>query len=85
MLISGLQATSVWKAFFLGSLILAFVSVGAVEAREYVQNEGWFENKHEIIKALGTFLVSFFVGIFCYLLMYALFGYGGGMLISPGK
>ncbi len=85
MLISGLQATSVWKAFFLGSLILALVSVGAVEAREYVQNEGWFENKHEIIKALGTFLVSFFVGIICYLLMYALFGYGGGMLISPGK
>ncbi len=85
MLIGGLQATSIWKAFFLGALIMAFVSVGAVEAREYVQNQGWFENKHEIIKALGTFLVSFFVGIICYLLMYALFGYGRGMLVPTGK
>ena len=41
MLISGFKATSIWKAFFLNSLILAIVAVGAVESKAYVEKLGW--------------------------------------------
>jgi hypothetical protein len=85
MLISGMKATSIWKAFFLGSLIMALVSVGAIESRKVIENLGWFEDQHEIVKALGAFMVSFFVGIIAYLIMYVLFGYGEGMLVETPK
>ena len=76
-----MRATSIWKAFFLGAFVMAIVSVGAVEARKYVEELGWFKDKHEVIKGLGTFLVSFLVGLFSYLLMYLFFGFGEGMLV----
>jgi hypothetical protein len=82
MLISGFKATSIWKAFFLNSLILAIVAVGAVESKAYVEKLGWFEDQDEVVKALGTFLITFFVGVFSYLLMYSIFGFGGGMLVD---
>ena len=85
MLISGMKATSVWKAFFLGSLIMAIVTVGAIESRKWVETLGWFKDQQEIIKALGTFIVSFFVGIISYLTMYSIFGYGEGMLVETPK
>ena len=81
MLIKGMKATSVWKAFFLGAFAMALVAVGAIEARAYVDKLGWFQDKHEVIKALGTFIVSFFVGLFTYILMNLLFGFGEGMLV----
>ena len=82
MLISGFKATSIWKAFFLNSLILAIVAVGAVESKAFVEKLGWFEDHDEVVKALGTFLITFFVGLFSYLLMYLVFGFGGGMLVD---
>ena len=82
MLISGFKATSIWKAFFLNSLILAIVAVGAVESKAYVEKLGWSEDQDEVVKALGTFLITFFVGLFSYLLMYYMFGFGGGMLVD---
>ena len=85
MLISGMKATSVWKAFFLGSLIMALVSVGAIESRKWIENLGWFEDQHEIVKAVGAFIISFFTGVLAYLIMYFLFGYGEGMLVETPK
>jgi uncharacterized membrane protein YbhN (UPF0104 family) len=80
-----MKATTIWKAFFLGSLIMAIVSVASIETRKELEKLGWFNNKPEIIIALITFVISFLIGLTSYLIMYFLFGYGGGMIIQKRK
>ena len=77
-----MKATNIWKAFFLGSLIMAIVAVGSIETRKELEKLGWFKNKSEIIIALITFTISFLIGLVSYLIMYFLFGFGGGMIIQ---
>ena len=85
MLISHMKATNIWKAFFLGALIMAIVAVGSIETRKGLENLGWLEDKSEIILAVITFAISFLIGLVSYLIMYFLFGFGGGMIIPKKK
>ena len=75
------------KSFILGNsypnIELMIIETGKnSNVRKWIENLGWFEDQHEIVKALGAFMVSFFVGVLAYLIMYFLFGYvihnGGG-------
>ena len=90
-LIQGMYATSFVKAFFLNALALALVSVGAIELRQTLSddksNTYLFFNSllsgkamSEIQKGAIVFISSFILSIFTYLMMYLLFGFGGGLL-----
>jgi hypothetical protein len=90
-LVNGMYATSFLKAFFLNALALAVVAVGAIELRERLNDDKsnaylFFNNffsgstLSEIQKGGIVFISSFVFSIFTYLIMYFLFGYGGGLL-----
>ncbi len=90
-LIEGMYATSFVKAFFLNALTLAIVAVGAIELRQTLNDDKsnaylFFNNllsgkaMSEIQKGGIIFMSSFILSIFTYLMMYLIFGFGGGLL-----
>lgn len=90
-LIGNFEATSFLKAFLLNALALAIVAVGAIELRQALNDDKgnaylFFNNllsgktMSEIQKGGIVFISSFIFSIVTYLLMYLIFGYGGGLL-----
>ena len=76
---TGLLATSVMKAFVVGSVTTAIATLATVEVRLKLEGED-FKDWSEMKKIAITLGASLTITLFTYLLMYVLFGYGGGMV-----
>lgn len=84
-LISGFQATTVWKAFLLNSIVAALTVVMAVIIKgrfdTYIDKRGnkviHKTNMRSILLTLG---VAFLTSFVAYTVMHELFGFGRGML-----
>ena len=86
-LISGFKATDFFKAFVLNSLVIAVIAALSIETRLYLGREGvlWAANKQTLAEATKfsvTLLTSFLIALLVYHIMYIIFGYGAGMLVT---
>ena len=77
-LIPNFKATSFTKAFILNALVTSLIAFTAVCAHDLVGKN----IKKTIYVYLSTIIITFLSAIICYFVMYILFGYGGGMLVS---
>ena len=82
-LIKGMKSTTIWKAFFLNALASTMIIFIAVTVKEKFDT---FKNKkdEEIVritsfKSIGFTLIATMIA---YTLMYIIFGYGGGLMVS---
>lgn len=97
-IIKNFYATTIFKAFVLNALAVALISTFAVEIRKALNDtKGWFylfvnpffggngndlnEKQKSIVVALSSFVGAMLV----YVLMFLLFGFGGGLLSSGAK
>jgi hypothetical protein len=86
-LIKGMKSTTIWKAFFLNALASTMIIFIAVTVKEKFDT---FKNKkdEEIVrttsfKSIGfTLIATFTATMIAYTLMYIIFGYGGGLMVS---
>jgi hypothetical protein len=95
-LIPGFRANTYLKAFLLNSICTAFIATTAVYLKEFLNDNKNFLyifliNKFSL-KELSilqifwfVFFITFLSAFVVYILMYILFQFGAGMIISPGK
>ena len=72
------------KEFLLSSLSIALISVFAIAFKKFIDN--YIENNklNEFYSLLITFVSTFAFAMVTYLLLYIVFGFGGGM-VAPEK
>jgi len=76
---SHFRSTTLWKAFVLNALTASLIIYIALTIKEYLDkiddhgSSNWFSG-------ILTIIVTFCTSIVSYLIMFILFGYGGGML-----
>ena len=85
-----LRATNVTMAFFLNSLYLAVVAVLTFVIHDYMRHMDYFDISKKMdasqriyrnLRLYGIMLLfTFLVGFFAYVLLFVLFGFGGGLL-----
>ena len=99
VLIKGFKSTTIWKAFFLNSLVASLVIVIAISVKSYldhwtVVNSGYDPYDSDDYKAkretnfksiIVTVIVTFLASMITYIGMYYAVGFGGGMMVSPTK
>ena len=68
------RATTIWHAFLLNAFAQSIVIVVAIVTRRIYDQK----SNREVITALTTFMTC----LMAYCIMYTLFGFGGGMLVS---
>jgi len=87
------RANTFIKAFILSSIILSLTTMGAVYTHDFLYNQE--KNKDTLIfkikfssgkyfkllKPIILFVNTFLIGLISYLIMFYLFGFGGGMLV----
>ena len=83
-LITHFKATSIWRAFFLNSLVGSFVIVLTITIkssfdRHYNKDEKLYY-KTSIKSILFTFIISFLAYFMSFIFMHFLTGFGSGML-----
>ena len=89
-LIKGFKSTNVWYAFLLNSIATTIIVVFAITLQNvfdiiYIDNNN---KKHKLKKQFNwisfviTIITTFFTTFSAYIVMYVLFGFGGGMLIN---
>lgn len=87
------KATTISKAFVLNAIVAALVAAITIQFREFLDDM----KKEEVlsnpllwsdkgilsgyIKTFYSFVVALGVTLFTYLMLYVLFGFGGGMLV----
>ena len=92
-LIKNFYANSFINAFVLNALAVAIVAASSVELRQLLNNEkgntyAFFNSLlkgkalTELQKSIIVFLGSFTIALATYVLLYLIFGFGGGMLTS---
>lgn len=87
-LVRNFKSTTVWKAFLLNSIVASFTIVISLVVK--TQIDVLIEEKYKEDElpsstwqsVLATVAVAFSSAFFTYTLMYALFGFGGGMLVN---
>jgi len=95
-LTKSIRATGLWKAFFLNSLVAAAVVVLGISIRRLFEDEkgsvyGFFNDLYATKKLSDTqiltiqFPATFIAAFVVYLIMYAIFYYGGNLLIHQNK
>ena len=86
VLIHHFHSTSLWKAFILNSMVTSLVILIAITLKSNLDNYISVDdttNIHRITNWYSitiTLLVTFCTTLIAYLIMYLLFGFGGGML-----
>jgi heme/copper-type cytochrome/quinol oxidase subunit 2 len=92
-LIKNFQATDVWKAFILNSLLTSIVILVSITLKQSLDNYVFVNNhnddqhdkvvrKSTSVSILFTLFVTFVVSMISYTIMYFIFGYGGGMIVQ---
>ena len=95
-LIKTFRATSVFKAFILNALAVAIIATLSTEVRYLLQNDKsqtyiFFDKLliakglSEVQKILIVFSATTIFAFLAYNILYVLFEYGGGMLVSTSK
>jgi len=85
-LTTGFRGTSLLKAFFLNAICLAIVSALSIQVRQYLDRlgrkakGGWALS--DFSKTAIVSLSGFSVAVTVYFVLWALLGYGGGMVAS---
>lgn len=70
------KATDITNAFILNAMATAFITIIAIEVRDYIK-----KNFHKKWQILGfEFIAAFITAITVYFLLYILFGFGGGFI-----
>ena len=72
------RSTSIRRAFILNSIAIAIIAVVTVEIKGKLDDTKYKKG----VQVLITFSSSFLVGLFTYTIMWAIFGFGGGMLVQ---
>ena len=86
VLIHHFHSTSLWKAFVLNSLITSLVILIALTLKSTLDNyvkvdeDTVIKRKTSLYSLTVTLLVTFGNTLSAYLIMYVIFGFGGGML-----
>ena len=95
-IVKGLKSNTIWKAFFMNSLVNSIIIVFAIIIKDYSSNTFYLdpfykkndeENNQDIkltvdIKSIFITFFSTFIMIYgLYLTMYFLFGYGEELLV----
>jgi hypothetical protein len=96
VLIKGFKSTTIWKAFFLNSLVAALVIVIAISVKSYLDHwtvinsdydpyDSDYKAKRETSfkSIIVTIIVTFLASMITYVGMYYAVGFGGGMMVSP--
>jgi len=95
-IVKNFYATTIFKAFVLNALAVALISTFAVEIRKALNNAKGriylfvnpFFSGHDLNekqKSVVVALASFVGAMLVYIIMFFLFGFGGGMLSSGAK
>ena len=74
-----LRATTYWKAFILGALVIAVSTTISLRLRDYLVEKGWNETAKSFVTGLVTAAAAFIT----YYILHFFCGFGGGMLASP--
>jgi len=73
------RATSYWKAFLLGALVIAISTTISLRLRDYLTEK----NTNETVKDVLTGLVTAVAAFITYAILHVVCGFGGGMLADP--
>lgn len=88
VLIHHFNSTSLWKAFVLNSMVTSLVILIAITLKSNLDNYITVDDKTSRRGVTNwynttiTLLVTFCTTLISYLIMYLLFGFGGGMLVE---
>ena len=93
VLIQHFHSTSLWKAFVLNSIITSLVILIAITSKSTLDNyiplddndlsnKNTIKRKTSLYNIIVTLLITFFTTLLSYLIMYIIFGFGGGMLVE---
>jgi hypothetical protein len=93
-LIRNFQATDVWKAFILNSLLTSIIILVSITVKQSLDNYVFVDNNMDddqndkvvrtstSVSILFTLFVTFVASMISYTIMYFIFGYGGGMVVQ---
>jgi len=76
----GFRSTNVWKAFTLNSTVAAIIILIAFGVKHMFDQ--WLKYKSGWIGILVASVATFVAAFLTYTLMWVIFGFGGGMLVS---
>ena len=85
-LTTGFRGTTLFRAFFLNAICLALVSALSIQVRQYLDRlgrkakGGWALS--DLSKTAIVSLSGFSVAVTVYFVLWAVLGYGGGMVAS---
>lgn len=82
LLTDKLRATTIPKAFLLNSIVIAIIATIGIEVRSALDRDTEDKTLTQAEKGGIVFATTFVSGLITYLIMYALFNYGGGQLSS---
>ena len=89
-LISGFRSTTIWKAFILNALASSLIILVAITVKDKLDTYKYTksEQSYDIIRKTSfknlifTFVITFVSSLTAYIILYILFGYGGGFLVN---
>jgi uncharacterized protein YpmS len=89
VLIHHFNSTTLWKAFILNALTTSLVILIAIIVKRRLdeelnvnQNQPDEKSSFDWYSTTVTFLITFGTSLTAYLIMYIVFGFGGGMLAN---
>lgn len=87
VLIKHFKSTSIWKAFVLNAMTASLTIYIAITTKAYLDKYNITPNEKSdistVYNSILTLLITFCTALISYIIMYQIFGFGGGMLLSP--
>lgn len=84
MAILKFESTTVWRAFFLNSIVSALIIFLAIYTKENLDkhtDENISKRQTTATSVIITIIVTFIASMLAYTFMYFVFGFGGSMLV----
>ena len=88
ILIHHFNSTTMWKAFTLNALVTSLIILIAITVQRRLDNNLGINPNEPPLKTINwysitvTLLITFGTSLMAYLIMYIVFGFGGGMLVN---
>lgn len=77
-LIKNFKASTYFKAFILNAISSSIIASVAIMVKDRLDK---YTKYHINIKIILTFIITFFITLISFSIMYVLFGFGGGMMV----
>jgi len=77
-LIKNFKASTYMKAFILNAISSSIIASVAIMVKDRLDK---YTKYHINIKIILTFIITFFITLISFSIMYVLFGFGGGMMV----